>query len=297
VIGQAAAWVLLALVLALSAPLPLLLVAPLLFGVPHVAADLRHLVLDPPRRAHPRLGWWIAAPLGAMLALRAASLAGAAWWPRVELGLGLVAVGAGLALAGPGWSPARRLVAGATVLAAPLVWVWPGGAALVIGHAHNLVALGVWTLFAAWHGAGAGRWWVVGLTGIATGITLLWPAPAPGAAWGGLTLADLSAALAPGLAPEVAGRVVRSFALLQAVHYAMWLVSVPAARAEGGGARGWRQVFGSAGLAVVVLGSVLLPALGAVDPAGVRAAYLSLVLFHGWLELAVLASWTGRGAA
>jgi hypothetical protein len=33
-----------------------------------------------------------------------------------------------------------------------------------------------------------------------------------------------------------------------------------------------------------------MPLLGLVDPLGVRAVYLSLALFHAWLELAVLAS-------
>ena len=38
-----------------------------------------------------------------------------------------------------------------------------------------------------------------------------------------------------------------------------------------------------------LLGVAALPLLGCLDPAGTRAAYLSLVLFHGWLELSLAA--------
>lgn len=300
---QATTLVLLALLLAVLAPVPLLLLAPLLFGVPHVAADLRHLVLNPPLPADRRLAWALALPLGAMGMLRAAWLLGAPLWPRVELCLGLGAVLAGGMLAGASTGPGaavRRLVLVALLLVAPVVWWSPGTAALVVGHAHNLVAVGVWALFAAWHGVGAGRWWVVGLTGFATVITLLLPAPSPETAFAGLTMGDLTAALAPDLPVEAAGRVVRSFALLQAVHYAMWLACIPGTRATqpvppSSSLRRWREDLGPGLAAAFVVGSLLLPALGLVDPAGARAGYLSLVLFHGWLELAVLASWTGRG--
>jgi hypothetical protein len=51
-----------------------------------------------------------------------------------------------------------------------------------------------------------------------------------------------------------------------------------------------RQDLGATGLRIAVGLTLLVPLLGLVDPLGGRAVYLSLALFHAWLELAVLAS-------
>ena len=50
-------------------------------------------------------------------------------------------------------------------------------------------------------------------------------------------------------------------------------------------------------VAAAVVGAFVLPAWGMVDPVEARSGYLYLVLFHGWLELGVLAAWwSGRSA-
>jgi hypothetical protein len=105
-------------------------------------------------------------------------------------------------------------------------------------------------------------------------------------------LQSLGATLAPGLAPASAAALVRVYAWLQLVHYAVWLVVLPQARPDGG----WRAL-GTPLLALCAVGTVALLAavlFAAGGPVGVRGAYLSLASFHGWVELAVLAHWWAR---
>jgi hypothetical protein len=286
----------LALALAIVAPLPLLLLSPLLLGVPHVFGDLRHLVLSPPKQVARSLWWPLMLPLGGLAISRMLYLTGGPIYPRLELLLGLSAIALGVLLA-PAASTARRgawllLVA---LLVAPVVF-WPGESALLVGHAHNLVAVGVWTAFAGWHGVDERRWSVLVAVGFSVALLLLAPAPPPDASFAGLTLLGLSATLAPDLAPETGARIVRAFAMLQAVHYSMWLWCIDDARQPAPTPpsvrwRAWASTLGGPLVVVAVLGSVTLPALGWVDPPGARGAYLSLVLFHGWLELAILSTW------
>ena len=64
------------------APLWLLLLAPIVLGVPHVVADLRWLVLRPGVERRVLLA--IAGPLAAMTALRVVNLVDGASWPAAE---------------------------------------------------------------------------------------------------------------------------------------------------------------------------------------------------------------------
>jgi hypothetical protein len=115
----------LAFVLALAVPRAMLMLGPLVLGVPHLLADARYLVV---RRGHHRqLGFWllIAAPamatsLGAGPAVGFGAVVGAGLLRRnpwiIGAGLGLVALGLRL-----GWD-----------------------AQLVFLHVHNFVALAIW---------------------------------------------------------------------------------------------------------------------------------------------------------
>ena len=134
------------------------------------------------------------------------------------------------------------------------------------------------------------------LIGLAS--ALLAAAPA-----GGLTLDGVVRTLAPGVPGPWAGRLVLLFAYAQLLHYVMWLDAIPAVLCEEttprppseSWSRWWRDL--GAPLAVVVIAaSLLLPLVALRDPASVRATYLSLALFHGWLEIAVGAHRAARAA-
>ena len=48
---------------------------------------------------------------------------------------------------------------------------------------------------------------------------------------------------------------------------------------------------GRVGIAAGLLLLITLPMLGLFDATGARSAYLSIVLFHGWLEIALIVYW------
>ena len=85
--------------------------------------------------------------------------------------------------------------------------------------------------------------------------------------------------------------VVLLYAFAQAVHYGIWLRLVPdgVARPGARGIAGLRRDFGARGLGLFAVASVALPVVAvAGDAARVRDTYLALVVFHAWLELAVI---------
>ncbi|HVY39786.1 MAG TPA: hypothetical protein VHM31_17735 [Polyangia bacterium] len=308
-----------AFVAAVLAPSLLLAVAPLVLGVPHLAADVRHLLL---RRASPR-GWLLgsAAFALALLALRvvaeakpaAASLAfehavAAAWVLAGALaGARLGAAGAGTDLASGGrrWSArgwnvvVAAVLLGAFAVAAPRLWQ------LLLLHGHNLIAVVLWLLLFR-------RGWRLALVPVALiagGAALL----ASGAlldvtirhgvlSVAGLHLFAAADWLAPGLSDTRAIALAATFAFLQSVHYGIWLVAIPAGDRPGDGSRTWRAGLRSlardltpAGLCAVAALALLVAGMGLLFAAGTRRLFLSLGTFHGWLELAVLAFVLARG--
>lgn len=286
-------------------PLWLLLLAPLLLGVPHVVADLRFLVLRPEtgllRGAWPGVG----VALGAMTVARGAALAGLGHSAHLELGLGFAALAA-VALRAPGARPRRAAAVAVVAALAVAALASPRHAALVLGHAHNLVAL-VFLVLVTRGLPGAGGVPVVAVLAVVGAAAILGGAldvpAAPGLAGdaAGFTLAGASHTLAPGAPGPWGTRLVLAFAFLQALHYSVWVHLLPRALDDGRSLRAELEAAcGEAGvplLAMALAAGLVLPALGLVDPVGMRAGYLSLVAFHGWLELAVLAQLfvAGRG--
>ncbi len=303
--------VLAAFAVAVVAPSLLLAVAPLVLGVPHLAADVRHLLI---RRASPR--WWLIASAAfalALLALRvlaeahpgAASLA---FEHAIAAGWVLAGAAGGACLGATRARPPSRtgrwtargcttFVAAALLatfaIAAPRLWQ------LVLLHGHNLVAILLWLVLFR-------RGWRLALVPLALvlgGAALL----ASGAlldftvSHGFLSVAGLhifAAAdwLAPGLSDTRAVALATSFAFLQSVHYAIWLVAIPASDRAGDGSRTWRAAFReltrdltAPGVCAVAALALLVAAMGLLFAAGTRRLFLSLGTFHGWLELAVLA--------
>ncbi len=313
-----------AFALALLAPSFLLAVAPLVLGVPHLAADLRHLLI---RRASPR--WWLAASAGfalALVALRALALAGTKIAPSLafEQGVGSawVLLGAlGGARAGitarsetPGQRrPARRwdlrgvgALAAAAAIAAFAIGA-PRLFRMALLHGHNLIAIVIWVLLfrrgrrlvwlpVALMLAGAGL--------LASGALLTFTVDHGALSVAGLHLFAAADWLAPGLPDGAAIALTISFAFLQSVHYAIWVVGIPAGDRPGEGGRSWRaswrdlvRDFTPAGLAIVVGLALFVAAAGLLHAASTRRLFLSIGTFHGWLELAVLAYLLGRGPA
>jgi hypothetical protein len=309
-----------ALALAVLAPSLLIVVGPLALGVPHLAADVRHLLL---RRAWPR--WWLAACAAFALALltlrvlaeagsRAASLpvehSVASAWVLLGAVAGAMAAAASRADRAPstgriGWGLRGWAVVAAALALDAFALGAPRLCRLVLLHGHNLVALAVWlALFRR------GRLVLVPVVLAVAGAVVL----ASGALLGftlrhgvlsvaGLHLFAAADWLAPGLPDSQAIAAATSFAFLQSVHYAIWLIAIPSGDRPGDGGRSWRSAFRGlvrdltpAGVLAVAVLAMLVAGLGVVHPAPTRRLVISLATFHVWLELAVLAYLLARGA-
>lgn len=274
-----------ALALTVAAPFWLLALGPVIWGIPHVLADFRYLVLRP--GLHRRIGLCLG--VGVPLAV-----AGAGWYP-VQTGL-VAAVMAGLLARGAG---SKKLII--LALGAGLFWVSVrvgDFSGLVFAHAHNFIALALWW---SWrpapgvfrHGvplvffaAGAALWfgWL-GPTSLAT-------SRAPHGMGDDYHLVRLS----PGLAEPWALRLVLLFAFAQAVHYGIWLRLIPeedrpqpTPRTFGASFRALERDFGPVLLWASLVLMSGLAIWATMDLLEARASYLRMALFHGYLELAAAA--------
>lgn len=284
------AWFVVAAVcVAIAMPLPAMTLGPLLLGVPHLLGDLRVLWLQRPGGIVDSEILRILAPLLAMTAVRplaAFGLPDPAGW---EAALGVVAIALG-AQAGFAATGARRFVWVAALPAIAFVVVFAPIVQLVLAHAHNVVAFVAWVW---WTRRGGSVWGVAALYVAAWLAVLALPmseAELSSSSFGA-TFATFANGLAPGLDAADGALVVRSFVFAQLVHYAIWTFALPnvcAAREEGLPRRAW---------IAAAFACALVPMLGVSDPLGVRGAYLALVVFHGWFELAVFAFLAARRAA
>jgi hypothetical protein len=286
VVGVALAWLGVALV-----PLLMLALAPIAFGVPHVAADVRYLLLRratiAPRARLPLLLAAIACTTAA--ALGKVALMGASGW-----------LGVALAAALADGAPARRLWAAAAAVALGVVSLaLPSSAALTMAQAHNFiaVALALWLvrakMRAPWLPALA---FGAGCAAIAGGLLDGALATAFARASSGLAAAAPVGVVPAGASSTAALRWLGLFAFAQAVHYAVWLRLVPDGERAGEKPIGYRRSlallghdFGRAALPVLAL-ALAVPLLAAFSLVWTRSAYFSLAAFHGYLELAFVAS-------
>jgi hypothetical protein len=278
-----------ALTLATVAPMWTLLVTPLILGVPHVVADFRYLILDRPLGLQDRQVLAILLPLAIAAALSAAVSETAS---PMLLAPGLVAVGGAIVFARASF---RARLAAAILLAAcaGVLFAQPAFSLLLLVHAHNAIAVGLWLALGPRRGVlprlAAAAAMVGGGLAIAFGAldsvpmaTGGWAAPA-----GGFEAAGVGRTLElPGLG---ASRSLLLFAYGQAVHYAVWLSLVPAERSASEPSVSLRSRMGMAALAVALVLVVLVPVAGAVVPVETRGLYLKVAGFHAWLELAVAA--------
>ncbi len=285
------------LALTLLAPVWLLLLGPLLLGVPHVAADVRFLVVQAPLPRAVRLAFMV--PLVGMVLHRVVNFAGGPFSAVLEIGLGLGAAVLLLLLSPLSWP--RRLT-GAGLALGLLLWLSPqaGTALIVFAHLHNAIAATAWFVLAARSGGGLWRVSSVALVWVAVAAAFLGGAfdgalMAGHADVGGLSLGRLAGVMAPGLDGALAMRLVGLFAFAQSFHYVVWLRLVPQALDPRPNpptfartAARLRDDLGRAGLVALVALSVGLPLLAVLwNPEQARHLYLLGAVFHGWLELGV----------
>jgi hypothetical protein len=107
---------------------------------------------------------------------------------------------------------------------------------------------------------------------------------------------------APGLRGDHAIGLTTAFAFLQSVHYAVWLFCVPqddqrfaSTRSFRASARSLVQDLGRGWASVVAVTAAVVVVLAVASAVRTRHLYLSLAMFHGYLELAMLAYFSTRG--
>lgn len=266
-------------------PLHVLLVGPIALGVPHVVGDVRALVLQKPGGFGGKTALASLAALGAMTALRAATMAGVSLPPQLELGAGVLAVLLAI-LVGSRASRRRNLTLAAALTLGGLALAAPRTSTVLLAHAHNFIALFLWLALARGSARSRGSLLAYALAFVAV---LALPHSAP-ENLGEFRWSELAATLAPGLDGDSADRVVRSFAFAQLVHYALWCGPLPLAKGSS-----LASEAGRAGVALVIVACATLPLASLFDAAATRSTYLSLAIAHGWLELALIGFLVSRG--
>ncbi len=299
--------------LAVVAPVFLFVLGPILLGVPHVASDARYLVVRRALPTHVRAAAWVGCAV--LLFVRIAEEARLFSFPleRVELLLAAAWIfGAAIlgGCSGPKEGSGMRLV----LAILPIVFLTVIGqrhaheARLVFVHVHNLVGVAVWLFLFRRRGGIALL--PLAIVAICAGWLLLSPSPLEwtqrlhgDVAWR-LSLLTVADWVAPGLPVRLAVGLAFSYVFLQSVHYSVWLAWIPQEDTRGQGTltfrmtvRGWLRDFGAVGFAAIVTAGAAV-ALGAfVEVHRARALYLSLAMFHGYLELAAIAYFLTRGGA
>lgn len=288
-------------------PVLLFTLGPILFGVAHVAADVRYLVL---RRKLAR--WWqnsVWLGCSALVALRVVEELG--WLrhvERIEFGsaAAFIALAALTGLRERG-SLRRGLFACALLaVATSCALSQPKLARYVFLHAHNLIAILAWaTLFRAHK-----RWLLLPATLIASTAVLLASGAffrqtlaSPFAASFHLHVFTVTDWLAPFADPRLAIGVTTSYLFLQSVHYSAWLSWIPQQEQPKRGTPTFRMSvrslfsdLGTAGVATVSVAALAVWFGACLNLHRTRGLYLSLATFHGYLELALLAYFWVRGA-
>jgi hypothetical protein len=290
---------LLAFGLAVYAPVLLFIVGPLALGVPHVAADLRYLVVRQDLRSWWRFSLGAASGLLILLSvlahLRVIQNTGVAEF-AIVFGWGVLGIVAGFQKSGA-WLRASGGCAALLVMAYS-AYRFPVGFRLVLLHGHNLLALLVWPL-------------VFGVRSRAVLVTLAFVVLAAGvlasgalfsttlahAEWGLFHVHPLQVAdwLSPGLRADHALGLTSAFAFMQVAHYAVWLSVVPQSQIRGEATLTFRMSFRALltdfGLpsVVAIFGCwSLVIAFAWADPVLTSLTYVSLAMFHAYLELVSL---------
>jgi uncharacterized membrane protein len=272
-----------ALAVTLLAPTWLLLIGPIILGVPHVTNDLRLLIVRPRKQ----VGWLtlvlVLVPIVVMAAIRTTTWAsGVPAHAELEAWLGCAAVAGAVVVAPGAWS--RRLVVLLVAVGLALgLTRYPRDILVAFSHLHNLVAFAI---LCVWARARAQRLptlaiaaYLVAAGAILVGLPAFSTAPALG-----FDLPGVARSVASNLDPQWGQRIVLSYAFAQMVHYLVWIDLAP--RALGGPSA--RKELGNPAWIMMIAATIGLCVWGLVSPHGARNGYLALVIWHGWLELAML---------
>jgi hypothetical protein len=291
-------WVLGAFVLALVAPELLFVLGPASFGVLHVAADYRYLVVRPGLPAPFTLALGVGSLALVLVRAFEAMIPKHLAFARLE-----VAMGFGLALlavvfaARGGASRVRALALASAVLGVGALAVSsPLTARLVFAHAHNVIGVALFCLF--WKRARRPVLPVLAAVALGTAALAAAGALAPSAVfspWNERLLFEMKAALPREWPPEAIRAVGTTYVFLQMVHYGVWLVMIPLVSAgsldssPSAVLAGWRRDLGPTLFFAAIAGALLVFGASFVEVHRTRQLYLSLATFHGYLELAAAA--------
>jgi len=298
---------LVAFALTLTVPTLLLVLGPIFLGVPHVVADLRYLVL---RRGLPR-AWLVAIALGCagLVGLRVAQELGSDAVRIARLEYLVVGLWLGAAVIAAVQRSRRYLRAGLalTLIAGASAYAQrePYAVRIAFTHLHNLVALVLWLYL--FRGRLRSALLPLGLILAFAAVLLSGRTYFVTERLGSLDLLGLhvlaaSDWLAPGFSFYPAAGLTLSFAFLQSVHYSTWLLVVPQEDVRGQGtvtfamaARSIQKEFTRLGLVLILLGLLAVLVGACFDVHRAKNLYLSLAMFHGYLELALGSYFFVRG--
>jgi hypothetical protein len=291
------AGVLFAMLLTLIMPGVLFVLGPIVLGVPHLASDLRHLVL---RRSRTR-AWLMLGAVGslAIVSLRAIELVSSASRASTELTVGALWIVLAAALGAARSSRWSRAALTACLVGA--AWHFarrdPHLARTLLAFGHNPVALVVWVVLfrrARIYAAPA----ILLTAAIAWGFTSCWWMHLRGP-WVADLVEEAMLRAPLSLGPRVAVGLGLSFVFLQSVHYAVWLAWIPQEDRRGEGtptfamsAQAVARDLGRPVLVGVVVATVALVVAGLISMQRARTGYLSIATFHAYLELAALSYFT-----
>jgi hypothetical protein len=299
-----------ALAFALTALCPafMLAVSPALFGVPHVAASVRYLILRQSlsRRFVASSAFFACA----IVASRIAEQLGRATLPSARLEISAAFVWAVVAAIAAVRDRASRLrsVAAIAILGLGFAFalVHPLVTRLAFVHVHNLGVVLLWVVAFR-----RGRFpWVTmallaaALTLLLAGATLPLTHALGGESAVGVDLAVVGNWLVPGAAASIALPLVLAHAFTDSVHYAFWLAVVPDETVKGQGSLSFRMTwralvrdFGRAGIALVAALAAVVVFASAFDADGARTVYFSVAGFHGYVEGAMMVYVLVQGAS
>ncbi len=305
--ARAAIAIAFAFVLAATFPALALAIGPIVFGIPHVAASLRYLVV---RRSVSRI---LVSSVVVLSAVIVAARVGAgtgdgSTWARVEIAAGASLFAIAAIEAGRRSGRATRTVLALVVLGAGLALALqvPFVVRLAFVHVHNLGVVVLWMVLFRRGGAlrrAVAAALVIALVLLASGATLPLARTLGGLDAGGVDCRDVAAWLAPSLVSSIAIPLVLVHAFTDSVHYAFWLGVVPEEELSGQGTltfrmtlRGLVRDFGRVGLGVAVIATVGIAALALQRAEVARNAYFVVAGFHGYVEGAMLV-WLAVGGS
>jgi hypothetical protein len=265
----------------LLVPLWLLVLGPLVWGVPHVAADIRYLLV--------RTGFaerrvlWVAGGVPLLALGAGADLV----WGFV--GAAVVALVARAPLL-------RRLAVAATLLGIGVAFAQLGTASdIVFGHVHNFGAVALWWVWRRRTGR-LHRWPLLLLLFACTLLLSDVSSAMVGPRLGWHAAEDSAGRqlwrLAPGVEPTLGIKLVLLFCFMQSVHYAMWMQLIPDEDRSRATVTTFRATIaglvhdlGRMGLLVLACLSMGIVAWACRDLMAAGRGYFRMARFYGHLEV------------